>query len=252
MGVKELCYKIEVVPDLSLNKYASLDGNGVDGVLEKHLAFLRQWNRKGALSGTSIHLYYYYDGQKEDGTYAIGSKGSKLKILFAVRGDEEKLNNVQDISLIAENDDKTKKYMITASEEVDLRKSIFETFAKEGITIFEMKKVNATLEEAFMELINNENEKNSDIKADETIEKETTAENNIEVQDEKETEEVNESEEKENEDVQESEMKENKETVEEPIETEKKEEKKTETNKIEQHDEQEKKEKGGENNVGSL
>ncbi len=165
---------------------------------------------------------------------------------------KEKLNNVQDISLIAENDDKTKKYMIIASEEVDLRKSIFETFAKEGITIFEMKKVNATLEEAFMELINNENEKNSDIKADETIEKETTEENNIEVQDEKETEEVNESEEKENEDVQESEMKENKETVEEPIETEKKEEKKTETNKIEQHDEQEKKEKGGENNVGSL
>lgn len=94
MGVKELCYKIEVVPDLSLNKYASLDGNGVDGVLEKHLAFLRQWNRKGALSGTSIHLYYYYDGQKEDGTYAIGSKGSKLRILFSVRGDEEKLNNV--------------------------------------------------------------------------------------------------------------------------------------------------------------
>lgn len=94
MGVRELCYKIDVVPDLSLNKYASLDGNGVDGVLEKHLAFLRQWNRKGALSGTSIHLYYYYDGQKEDGTYAIGSKGSKLRILFAVRGDEEKLNNV--------------------------------------------------------------------------------------------------------------------------------------------------------------
>ena len=34
MGVKELCYKIEVVPDLSLNKYASLDGNGVDGVVD--------------------------------------------------------------------------------------------------------------------------------------------------------------------------------------------------------------------------
>lgn len=94
MRAKELCYKIEVIPDLSLNKYSSLDGNGVEGVLEKHLAFLRQWNRKGALSGTSIHLYYYYDGQKEDGTYAIGSKGSKLKILFAVRGEEEKLNNV--------------------------------------------------------------------------------------------------------------------------------------------------------------
>lgn len=80
MGVKELCYKIEEIPDLSLNKYASLEGNGVNGVLEKHLAFLRQWNRKGVLSGSSIHLYYYYDGQKEDGTYAVGVKGSKLKI----------------------------------------------------------------------------------------------------------------------------------------------------------------------------
>lgn len=94
MRAKELCYKIEVIPDLSLNKYSSLDGNGVEGVLKKHLAFLRQWNRKGALSGTSIHLYYYYDGQKEDGTYAVGLKGSKLKILFAVRGEDEKLNNV--------------------------------------------------------------------------------------------------------------------------------------------------------------
>ena len=159
---------------------------------------------------------------------------------------KEKLNNVQDISLIAENDDKTKKYMITASEEVDLRKSIFETFAKEGITIFEMKKVNATLEEAFMELINNENEKNSDIKADETIEKETTAENNIEVQDEKETEEVNESEEKET-----------KETSEETAEIENEDVKESETKKeveenVEIENKEEKKEKGGENNVGSL
>lgn len=94
METKELCYKIEVIPDLSLNKYSSLDGNGVQGVLEKHIAFLRQWNRKGILSGISIHLYYYYDGQREDGTYAIGSKGSKLKILFAVRGEDEKISNV--------------------------------------------------------------------------------------------------------------------------------------------------------------
>ncbi len=94
MGIKELCYKIESIPDLSLNKYSSLDENDVNGVLNKHLAFLRQWNRKGALGGTSIHLYYYYDGQKEDKTYAIGSKGNKLMILFVVRGEEEKLNNV--------------------------------------------------------------------------------------------------------------------------------------------------------------
>lgn len=72
---------------------------------------------------------------------------------------KEKLENVQEISLIAENEDKTKKYMITATEGVDLRKNVFEVFAKEGITIFEMKKVDATLEDAFMKLINTENEK---------------------------------------------------------------------------------------------
>lgn len=91
--IKELCYKIEEIPDLSLKKYASLDGSGVEGVLEKHLAFLRQWNRKGALSGTSVHLYYYYDGQRADGRNP-GIRGSKLKILFVVRGEEDTLENV--------------------------------------------------------------------------------------------------------------------------------------------------------------
>lgn len=71
---------------------------------------------------------------------------------------KEKLENVQEISLVAENEDKTKKYIITATEDVDLRKNVFETFAKEGITIFEMKKVDATLEDAFMKLIDTENE----------------------------------------------------------------------------------------------
>ena len=72
---------------------------------------------------------------------------------------KEKLENVQEISLVEENEDKTKKYMITAQDDADLRKKVFETFAKEGITIFEMKKVDATLEDAFMQLINAENEK---------------------------------------------------------------------------------------------
>lgn len=76
---------------------------------------------------------------------------------------KEKLNNVQEISLVAENEDKTKKYMITAPEDVDLRKNVFETFAKEGITIFEMKKADATLEDAFMQLINSANEQNAKI-----------------------------------------------------------------------------------------
>ena len=69
---------------------------------------------------------------------------------------KDKLSDIQEIKMLKENEDKTKKYMIIGKQEVDLRKKVFETFAKEGITIFEMKKVDATLEEAFMKLINTE------------------------------------------------------------------------------------------------
>ena len=71
---------------------------------------------------------------------------------------KEKLENIQEITLVTENEDNTKKYLITATEDVDLRKKVFEVFAKEGITIFEMKKVDATLEDAFMHLISTEDE----------------------------------------------------------------------------------------------
>ena len=43
--------------------------------------------------------------------------------------------------------------MIEANGEVDLRKTIFAEFAKEDITIFEMKKADSSLEDAFMKLI---------------------------------------------------------------------------------------------------
>jgi len=75
---------------------------------------------------------------------------------------KNKLEKVEEIKLITENEDKTKKYMITAEEGIDLRKSIFETFAKEGITIFEMKKADATLEDAFMQLINSQTEEKAE------------------------------------------------------------------------------------------
>ena len=67
---------------------------------------------------------------------------------------KEKLNNIKDIQFVVENEDKTKKYIIKGEKDIDLRKEIFETLAKEGITIFEMKKADATLEDAFMKLIN--------------------------------------------------------------------------------------------------
>ena len=75
---------------------------------------------------------------------------------------KEKLNNIKDIQFVVENEDKTKKYIIKGEKDIDLRKEIFETLAKEGITIFEMKKADATLEDAFMKLINDStNSKNT-------------------------------------------------------------------------------------------
>ena len=94
---------------------------------------------------------------------------------------KEKLENVKEVKLIEGYEDKTKKYMITANEDIDLRKNIFEVLAKEQITIFEMKKADATLEDAFMELIKDnqqENKKEDTNKNKEKIKEEIIEENN--------------------------------------------------------------------------
>ena len=113
---------------------------------------------------------------------------------------KEKLQDIQEIKLIAENEDKTKKYMINANSDIDLRKKIFETFAKEGITIFEMKKSDVTLEDAFMQLIDS---KNSELKEAENTESVEQTENSENTESAESTEEIqvetNEKEEKETE-----------------------------------------------------
>ena len=69
---------------------------------------------------------------------------------------DEVIKNIKEITkieLIKENEDKTKQYIIESDQGIDLRKILFQEFAKENITIFEMKKSDATLEDAFMKLI---------------------------------------------------------------------------------------------------
>lgn len=85
---------------------------------------------------------------------------SNNSIYITVEDPEDKIKNIQDkikeikkIELITKNEDNTKQYRIEAKGETDLRKTIFAEFAKENITIFEMKKADTTLEEAFMKLI---------------------------------------------------------------------------------------------------
>ena len=66
---------------------------------------------------------------------------------------KDKIKEIKNIELIKENEDKTKEYSIEAEGKTDLRKILFSELAKENITIFEMKKADATLEDAFMKLI---------------------------------------------------------------------------------------------------
>ena len=103
---------------------------------------------------------------------------------------KDKLTNVKEIKLITENEDKTKKYMITADSDVDLRKNVFETFAKEGITIFEMKKSDATLEDAFMQLIDTKKEDESSVKSKVEVNEDQVEELEKEVKENKSSEET--------------------------------------------------------------
>jgi len=70
-----------------------------------------------------------------------------------VMGMKEKIVGIQDIKLEKTNEDGTKQYSIEANNNLDIRKTLFADFAKENLTIFEMKKADTSLEEAFMKLI---------------------------------------------------------------------------------------------------
>ncbi len=70
-----------------------------------------------------------------------------------IQNIKEKISDIKKIELVQENKDGTKQYVIEAKGEKDLRKTIFAELAKENITIFEMRKADSTLEDAFMKLI---------------------------------------------------------------------------------------------------
>lgn len=87
----ELWYRLTQLPDLTLNKYASLEGHGVDGVLEKHIAFLRQLNRKGIVSGVSYHLFYLYAAPEDR---SRDMPGHRLQIYLLIRGKADAMESI--------------------------------------------------------------------------------------------------------------------------------------------------------------
>ena len=70
----------------------------------------------------------------------------------------KQIKGIKEIKLMKDNEDGTKEYVISVNENQDIRKEIFERYAKNNITIFELKKNEATLEEAFMKLIEQKQE----------------------------------------------------------------------------------------------
>ena len=120
----------------------------------------------------------------------VEDKNEKMKTL------KEKIPEIQDIEFVKDNEDGTKQYVITTSSDVDLRKKMFEVLPKEGIVIFELKKTENTLEDAFIKLIDSsksaENKEESITKVEQDVKK-----NNAKVENKSEKNEMDDNSEKE-------------------------------------------------------
>ena len=77
-----LCFVVNRLPDLTLNKYSVYDGSSVDNIIDKHGIFLRQLHRLGKISQVYFHLLYYYNPSQEI------QKGQHLTIMFYATADE--------------------------------------------------------------------------------------------------------------------------------------------------------------------
>lgn len=81
-----------------------------------------------------------------------------------------KLRNVKKLELIKENDDLTKEYRVVPEGGKEIRNTLFTDLANENITIFELKKSEASLEDAFIDVIK-KNEKEIEKEEQEKLEK---------------------------------------------------------------------------------
>lgn len=84
--MESILYQIKRISDLTLSKYSALDESGVDGVLKKHLAFLRQIHRQAIDANETVHWIYEYNPAEK--------KGNRLKIYL--KFDSDKVNKYAD------------------------------------------------------------------------------------------------------------------------------------------------------------
>lgn len=84
---------------------------------------------------------------------------------------QKDITEIKELKLVKDNQDGTKQYTIVTAKEVDLRKKLFDELPKRDIMIFELKKAEATLEDAFMKLIDAVKEEKKEEKKKEKSEK---------------------------------------------------------------------------------
>lgn len=87
MKMSIVCFQLEQIPDLSLNKYQSLADMGIDGVLKRHESFLRQWHGICTESSSSLHLLYTYLPEE--------LAGQRLKSFFLIQGSDNELQIIE-------------------------------------------------------------------------------------------------------------------------------------------------------------
>lgn len=110
-------YEITRIPDLALSKYSALDENGVEGVIKKQLAFLRQVYREALLANETIRWIYEYN--------PAAKKGKRLRIFL--KFDCEHLSDYADI--FVKNSQLAPYFDIATSNLDELTKSTFEYMA---------------------------------------------------------------------------------------------------------------------------
>ena len=115
----------------------------------------------------------------------LEEKTRKQNVLFITVEDKEnrieeikqELKDIKELTLVKDNEDGTKQYRIVTDENIDLRKDLFDVLPKKEITIFELKKDEASLEDAFMKLITSDEEAKEENENDAKKEKEKSNEN---------------------------------------------------------------------------
>lgn len=81
-----LLYEIKEIPDLSLTKYQSLAEEGVEGVLERTEAFLRQWQKISVQCDVNLSLYIVYKPNK--------LQGEKLELYLGLSYRNEEIRGI--------------------------------------------------------------------------------------------------------------------------------------------------------------